>query len=203
MANRRSYDTRIKYLAREGLLPETYRKNIHRSLICKWKQEPVEKYIGHELNTNIEELYQLMKAVSEDQRLQKAVRGIYRIQKTLKDIIGKGSDYVTKLKEHKTDIINAIKRAGETISITKACKVVGIGRSTFRTWAKEVYFQCNHSLLKLCSNSYPSQLTHQEVKKMHRLLSDSRFITWPIKSVAFYGIKHNIVKAHPTHKSYA
>ncbi|HWZ21907.1 MAG TPA: hypothetical protein VNW06_04595, partial [Cytophagaceae bacterium] len=50
-----------------------------------------------------------------------------------------------------------------------------IGRSTFRTWAKEVYFQCNHSLLKLCSNSYPSQLTYQEVKNV-RLLSHNRFI---------------------------
>jgi len=176
---RKSYDTRLKYLAREGLLPETYRKNIHRSLICKWKQEPVEKYTGYELNSNIEELYELMKVVSEDQRLQKAVKGIYRIQKTLKDIIGTGSDYIRKLKEHKTEVVNSIQRAGTTISIAKACKLVGIGRSTFRNWAKETYFKCSHSILKLCSNNYPSQLTFQEVKKMYN--NFSRFIlSWRI-----------------------
>lgn len=197
MINRRSYDTRLKYLARENLLPEMYRKNIHRSLICKWKQEPKEKYVGYELNANISELYDLMKVVSEDQRLQKAVRGVYRIQTTLKNIIGTGSAYINKLKEHKADVVNAIERASQTISITKACKLIGIGKSTFRTWAMESYFKCNHSLIKLCSNAYPSQLTYQEIKKMYRLLSDARFIAWPVKSVAFYGIKHGIVKAHP------
>lgn len=194
---RKSYDTRLKYLAREGLLPETYKKNIHRSLLCKWKQEPAEKYIGYELNSNIEELYEVMKVVSEDQRLQKAVWGIYRIQKTLRDIIGTGTDYIKKLKEHKTDVVRAVQSAAKTISITKACKLVGLSKSTFRTWAMETYFKCNNSLIKLCSNAYPSQLTYQEIKKMHRLLSDSRFIRWPIKSVAYYSIKHNIVKAHP------
>lgn len=196
MINRKSYDTRIKYLAREGLLPETYRKNIHRSLICKWKQEPVEKYVGYELNTNMEELYELMKAVSNDERLVKALRAIYRINKTLKNVIASGGEYISKLKENKTEVITTIQRAGKSIGLTKACKLMGISKSAFRVWAMETYFKCNHSIHKLCSNAYPSQLTYEEIKKMHQLLSHKSFITWPVKSVAYYGIKHEIVKAH-------
>jgi hypothetical protein len=81
-----------------GLIP-------NQAIILKWKQEPKEKYVGFELNANITEIYDLMKVVSEDQRLQKAVRGLYRIQTTLKKIIGKGTEYVNKLKEHKADVV--------------------------------------------------------------------------------------------------
>jgi hypothetical protein len=47
---RKSYDTRVKYLVRAGLLPDIYRKQIHRSLIWKWERESKEKYVGCELN---------------------------------------------------------------------------------------------------------------------------------------------------------
>ena len=36
---RKSYDTRVKYLVRKGLLPDVYRKQIHRSLLWKWERE--------------------------------------------------------------------------------------------------------------------------------------------------------------------
>ena len=74
MQERKTYDTRVKYLVRKGLLPDIYRKKIHRSLVSKWKRESPEKYTGYELNDNIEELYELMKRVSDDQRLQRTLR---------------------------------------------------------------------------------------------------------------------------------
>ena len=74
MQERKTYDTRVKYLVRKGLLPDIYLKKIHRSLVSKWKRESPEKYTGYELNDNIEELYELMKRVSDDQRLQRTLR---------------------------------------------------------------------------------------------------------------------------------
>ena len=71
----------------KGLLPDVYRKQIHKSLVSKWKRESPDKYTGYELNDNIEELYELMKKISEDQRLLRTIRAFYRINKTLKDII--------------------------------------------------------------------------------------------------------------------
>jgi hypothetical protein len=47
MEIRRTYDTRVKYLVRAGLLSEVYRKQIHRSLISKWKREDPLKYYGY------------------------------------------------------------------------------------------------------------------------------------------------------------
>ena len=94
MTKRKTYDTRVKYLVRKGLLPDLYRKQIHRSLVSKWKNESPEKYTGYELNDNIEELYELMKKVSDDHRLQRTLRAFYRINKTLKNIIGNGKDYI-------------------------------------------------------------------------------------------------------------
>lgn len=194
---RRVYDTKLKYLARKGLLPESYKKIIHRSLICKWKQEPVEKYTGYELNENIEQLYDVMKIVSENELLQKGLRCMIRIQKTLKDIIGTGKEYTSKLKEHKTEVVKTINRVGETITIELACRLMGLGMSIFRGWAMETYFKCNNSALKLCSNAYPNQLTHKEITKMHKLLTDTRYMMWPIKSLAYFAKNKALVIAHP------
>ncbi|OFY82834.1 MAG: hypothetical protein A3F72_01750 [Bacteroidetes bacterium RIFCSPLOWO2_12_FULL_35_15] len=193
---RRTYDTRIKYLAKKGLLPESYKKIIHRSLLCKWKQEPMEKYTGFELNENIDQLYDVMKLVSEHENLQKALRGLLRIQKTLKDVIGTGKKYVSKLKKHKTQVVKTIERVAEVFTIEKACKMMRISDSTFRTWAMETYFKCGNSVLKLCSNAYPNQLTHQEIHKMHKLLTDTRYMMWPVRSLAYFAKNKGLVIAH-------
>jgi hypothetical protein len=171
MTHRKTYDTRVKYLVRKGLLPDVYQRQIHRSLISKWKREPEEKYTGYELNDSIEELYELMKGISEDQRLQKALVAFYRVNKTLRDIIGKGGNYVNKLRENKEAVVKAIQRSKKSLTLRRAVKLMGISHSTYRIWAMEVYFKCNHSLSKLCNNSYPQQLTVKEIRKMHKLLS--------------------------------
>lgn len=194
---RKSYDTRVKYLVRKGLLPDIYRKQIHRSLISKWKKEEPDKYIGYELNDNIEELYELMKKISEDQLMQKTLRSFYRINKTLKDIVGTGREYVNKLKEHKYKVVDSIQRCRKTIGIGKAIKMIGISRSTYRTWAMETFFRCGQSVAKLCNNAYPQQLTVNEVHRMHKMLSNKKYLHWPIISVAYYGMKKSLLKAHP------
>ena len=197
MQKRKTYDTRIKYLVRKGLLPDLYRKQIHRSLISKWSRETDDKYTGYELNDNLTELYDVLKKVSEDDRVLKTLKAFYRINKTLKDVIGTGKEYVVKLKEHKYKIVDAIQRAKKTITINRAIKLMGISRSTYRTWAMEAYFQCGQSITKMCNNNYPQQLTVNEIHKMHRLLSNANYLHWPIISVAYYGMKKSLLKAHP------
>jgi putative transposase len=194
---RKKYDTRVKYLVRKGLLPDVYRKQIHRSLIWKWEREAPDKYTGYELNSDIEQLYELMKKLSADDKMLKVLRSYYRINKTLKDIIGEDKEYIKKIKAHKHKVVDAISRAKSTIGIKRGIKLFGISRSTYKTWAMEVYFKCGQSLSKLCSNAYPQQLTAKEVHKMHRLLSDEKYLHWPIVSVAYYGMRNLIVKAHP------
>ena len=68
---RKTYDTRVKYLVRFGLLPNYYEKMIHKSLISKWKREAPDKYTGYELNTDISELYEVMKSLSQDEKMLK------------------------------------------------------------------------------------------------------------------------------------
>lgn len=197
MQKRNSYDTRVKYLVRKGLLPDLYRRKIHRSLISKWKRESPDKYTGYELNDDIAELYELMKKVSEDKRMINTLRSFYRINKTLKNIIGSGKDYINKLRDHKYQVIDAIQRSKKTIGLKRAIKLFGIGQSTYRIWAMESYFRCGHSITKLCNNSYPQQLTAKEIHKMHRLLSHPNYLHWPIISVAYHGMKKSLLKAHP------
>ena len=197
VATRKTYDTRVKYLVQRGLLPDVYRKQIHRSLISKWKREAPDKYYGYELNEDIEELYELMKKVSEDVTLQKTLKHFYRINKTLKDIIGTGQEYVAKLKENKYRVVDSIQRCKKTIGVSKAIKLFGISRSTYRTWAMESFFKCEQSVAKMCNNAYPQQLTVPEVHKMHKMLSSEKYLHWPIVSVAFYAMKKSLLKAHP------
>ena len=103
----------------KGLLPDLYRKQIHKSLISKWKRESPDKYTGYELNDNIQELYELMKKISEDQRLLRTIKAFYRVNKTLKDIIGTGHDYIKKIKEFKHQIVETIQRNKKTIGIKR------------------------------------------------------------------------------------
>ncbi len=197
MEQRRTYDTRVKYLVRKGLLPDVYRKQIHRSLISKWKRESPERYTGYELNDNIEELYELMKKISEDQRLLRTIKAFYRVNKVLKDIIGTGKDYFKKIREYKYRIVDTIQKGKKTIGIKRGIKLFGISKSTYRIWAMESYFRCGQSLSKLCNSAYPQQLTAREVHKMHKILSNGEFLHWPIISVAYYGMRESILKAHP------
>ncbi len=197
MEKRKTYDTRVKYLVKQGLLPDVYRKQIHRSLISKWKKLSAENFVGYELNGDLDKLYDLMKNVSNDQTMQKALRSFYRINKTLKDIIGTGKEYSKKIKEHKYQIVDAVSRCKNTIGIGKAIKLVGISKSTFRTWSMEAFFNCGQSITKLCNNAYPQQLTVKEIHKMHKLLVDPRFLHWPIISLAYYAMKKSMLKAHP------
>ncbi len=197
MIQRKTYDTRVKYLVMKGLLPDLYRKQIHKSLISKWKRESPEKYTGYELNDNIEELYELMKKISGDQRLIRTIRAFYRINKMLKDIIGTGNDYIKRIKEFKFQIVETIQRCKKTIGIKRGIKLFGITPSTYRIWAMESYFRCGQSLAKLCSSAYPQQLTVKEVHKIHRILSNPDYSHWPIISVAYYGMREGILKAHP------
>jgi putative transposase len=194
---RKTYDTRVKYLVQRGLLPDVYRKQIHRSLISKWKREAPDKYYGYELNEDVAELYELMKKVSEDVTLQKTLKHFYRVNKTLKDIIGSGKEYVFKLKEHKYRVVDSIQRSKKTIGVNKGIKLFGISRSTYRTWAMEAYFKCEQSITKMCNNAYPQQLSVPEVHKMHQMLTSEKYLHWPIVSVAYYSMKKSLLKAHP------
>lgn len=194
---RKTYDTRVKYLVRMGLLPDFYRKQIHRSLISKWKRESPDKYIGYELNNNMEDLYELMKKVSADEQMVKALKSFYRIIKVLKDTIGTGRDYVGKISEHKYRIVDTIQKCKGSIGVKRAIKLFGISRATYRVWTMETFFKCGHSISKLCSNAYPQQLTIREIHKMHRLLSEEKLLHWPILSVAYYSMKKSLLKAHP------
>ena len=194
MERRRTYDTRVKYLVRTGLLPDVYRKQIHRSLISKWKKEDPSKYYGYELNDNIEELYDVLKNVANNQLIQKSVRNIYRINKILKDCVGYGREFTAKLKAHKTIIVKTIQDSKDTIGVNKARKLFGIAKSTFRTWAMEEFFHCNHAITKLCNNAYPQQLTIKEIHKMHRMLVNEKFLHWQKPKSHFLPIKHNYPK---------
>lgn len=193
---RKSYDTRVKYLVRQGLLPAYYESQINRSLISKWKKESQEKYVGYELNMDIEELYQMMKLVSENERIQKAVKAYYRINNTLKNIIEKSGNYINKLKEHKEQIVHTIKQARKAITLNRAIRLMGISATTYRMWAMEVFFKCNHSVSKLCNNAYPHQLTVKEIRKMYKLLSNPKLIHWSILALAYWGKKRSILHVH-------
>ena len=125
------------------------------------------------------------------------MRTIYRINKILRDRIGEGRALISKLKESKSQIVRIIQASKETIGISRARKLFGISKSTFRTWAMEEYFKCNHAMTSVCNNAYPQQLTIREVHKMHRMLINEKFLHWPIVSVAYYAMRKSIVKAHP------
>ncbi len=193
---RKSYDTKIKYLAREGLLPEKYAKDISKSLISKWKSEPDDKYIGFELNDQLEELFEISKLNQELIELKKYVKSLYKINLILKDLLKKDSPNKSPPKENKEQVVRTINFISNVEGKKKACKILDISYPTYLNWSRQVKHKCINSLLKICTNNYPQQLTISEVKKMESLLEDRRYKLWPITSIAHFGFKNNIIYAH-------
>ena len=98
-----SYHTHIKQLAKRNGIPQIYLESIDRTTIWRWKQEPVDKYLGTEL-TKIEILDQFL-ARKESETV---IRSYLKVATALSRILSASDQLHRILKKYKTDFINTV-----------------------------------------------------------------------------------------------
>ena len=189
---RRSYDTKIKVLARLDEVPDNYKKQINRSLIWKWKNEPADKYFGSEIAAGETEMLQ---DFVMNKKVQKVICAYFRLILTLTDIVSCIRGINKILYSEKERIVDVIQKVKATIPVKKAVKIFKISRSTYQSWLIDVKAQCFESYFQSCTRVYPNQLTKREVSEMEKLLTDKKNEFWPVNSIAYYALRKKIVIA--------
>jgi putative transposase len=195
-SSRRCYDTKVKYLARVDLLPPSFTNQINRSLLWKWKQETNDKYFGGELTIDLDKHYDILKKFSEHKKAQKVFLAYLRLAVTFQKLVSSSDAFYKILHEQKELVVDSIQRVSKTLPLEKAVRIFNISTRTYYNWLLTSKTNCFESFFQACNRVYSSQLTRPEINKMKDLLTDSRFLHWPVTSLAHYASRNNILHLH-------
>ncbi len=188
MRSYNSYHTTLKQLAKKDRLPNTYKQELDRTTLWRWKQEPQNKYIGKELS-NIEVLEEFIN-ISEAQKLMKSY---LKVTYTLIYMLNIGKQIHYTLKQNRSIFIKTILKYKKNIDINLILRLCKIPLSVFYSWKNRVLMKCDTSALMICKKTYPNQLTSFEVSTMKNLLLDERFKFWPVCSIAYYALREKLL----------
>ena len=194
--SRSCYDTKVKYLARVNLLPSSFSGQINRSLLWKWKQETNDKYFGHELTIDLNKHYEVLKKFAEHKKAQRVFIAYLRLALTFQKLVSSSEAFYKTLHEQKELVVDSIQRVSKILSLEKAVRVFNISTKTYYNWLLTSKTKCFESFFQACNRVYSSQLTKPEINKMKDLLVDSRFLHWPVTSIAHYASRNDILHIH-------
>jgi putative transposase len=192
---RNTYDTSIKHLYRFGLhksIPEDLRKMIPKTNINRWKNEKESKYIGFHLNEIAKEELDVLKAFSDAKRAKQIFRASIRITKTLQSILNT-REIERVICSKKEKIVNLAYQVKDTFSINEFIKIIGISRSTFQNWQREIHAKCDNSFIFLCNQRFPLQASRLEIITLKKMLTSSEYKFWPIASIAAFCRREKIL----------
>ncbi|MCB9236216.1 MAG: transposase family protein [Bacteroidia bacterium] len=196
MQNRICYDTAVKHLYRKGLeaaLPQGIQTQIPRSNILRWRCEVNEKYFGSELNDICSEKLELLQSFAKHKAAQRTFRAYLRLFLTFQQIVFQVAGVSERLRKAKSDIVNAVLKASNTLRPGKSIRIFRISRSTWQDWLVRVKHPCPESFEFLCLKRRPNQATTGEVVRIKALLTDPDLMQWPVCSVAWYALREGIV----------
>ncbi|HYC83583.1 MAG TPA: DDE-type integrase/transposase/recombinase, partial [Chryseosolibacter sp.] len=98
--------------------------------------------------------------------------------------------YVKARRKH---IVELVQRVKPVIGIRNALSFFDISVSTFRQWCLETQAECFQSAFGTCNRIYQNQLSRTEVVKMKEKLTSLDFRYWPVSSIAYYALRHNVL----------
>ena len=184
---RRSWDTSIKHITRNGLLNDILTTEqiatIPRSNISRWKQESETKYEYSEINDIIQQEVDLIKRLNQSSKIKKINQSYFKLADTFHEVISKVKGVKSLIKEQKEIIVDTIEQVKNIIPIDKALKVFNISRSTFENYKSILILKCESSYFNWCTKRLPNQLLPVEVKTIKTYMSDQVYQHWSKASV--------------------
>jgi putative transposase len=187
--NRTSWSTEIKILCQQGLevaLPEQVLKAIPSSNFYRWKKERDDKYIGADLNILAKGSHDELIRYAEAGQLKKVIAGLFKIQDVYRGIVQKVKGIPNQMRESKEQIVDTIQELKSTVGLENVLEAFDMSRATYQRWLLDVKVACDGSYFQWCVKQNPLQVSRPEMEKMKELLTEGRFLYWPISSLAAF-----------------
>lgn len=190
---RKSWDTSIKHITRNGLLHDVLSLDqiaaIPRSNISRWKNETDDKYHFCEINDVVKQEIELIKRLNQSSKIKRINQSYFKLADTFHEVIAKVKGVKSLIKKQKELIVNVIEQVKEIIPITKALKVFNISRSTFENYKSILIHTCEPSYFKWCTRRFPHQLLATEVATIKTYMNDLMYSQWSKSSVYLKALK--------------
>lgn len=190
---RKSWDTAIKHLIRNGLLHDILTREqintIPRSNISRWKQERDDKYSFCEINDIIKQEIDLIRKLNQSSNIKIINQCYFRLVDTFHKVILKIKGVKFLIKEQKELVVNTIESVKDTIPIGNALRIFNISRSTFENYKAIIIHKCEPSYFNWCVRRFSNQLLSTEVRTIKRYMSDVDYKFWSKSSVYLKAIR--------------
>lgn len=191
--NRKSWDTAVKHIARNGLLRDLLSHEqiatIPRSNISRWKQESDDKYQFCDINKVVKEEIELIKRINQSTKIKKINQSYFKLADTFHKVISKVKGIKSIIKDQKELIVNTIEQVRGSVSINVALKIFNISRSIFENYKSIVIHQCEPSYFNWCVSRFSNQLLSCEVKTIKKYMTHVDYKFWSKSSVYLKAVR--------------
>jgi putative transposase len=185
--NRKSWDTSIKHITRNGLLQDVLTSkqivSIPRSNISRWKNEADDKYSFCEINDVIKQEIELIKKLNQSSKIKRINQSYFKLANTFHEIISKVKGVKSIIKKQKELVVNTIEYVIGVIPINEALKIFIISRGTFENYKSILIHKCEASYFNWCAKRFSNQLLPVEVKTIKTYMSNDNFKHWSKSSI--------------------
>jgi putative transposase len=191
--DRKSWDTSIKHITRNGLLNDVLTSDqiasIPRSNISRWKLESDDKYSFCEINDIIKQEVELIKRLNQSSKIKKINESYFKLADTFHEVISKVKGVKSLIKQQKEIIVDTIEQVKDIVPINKALKVFNISRSTFENYKSILIHKCDASYFNWCTKRFPNQLLSIEVNTIKTYMDDENYKHWSKSSVYLKAVR--------------
>jgi putative transposase len=194
-STRKSWDTVIKHIARNGLLEDVLTpeqiNSIPRSNISRWKNETDDKYHFCEINQVVKEEVEFIRRFNSSSRIKKINQSYFDLADTFHEVISKVKGVKSIIKREKEIIVNTIEQVKDIVPIDKALKIFNISISTFENYKSILIHKCESSYFNWCTKRFPNQLLPKEVLTIKTYMQDQDYRFWSKSSIYLKALRDN------------
>tara|TARA_R110002096_G_scaffold433905_1_gene654074 strand:+ start:407 stop:1687 length:1281 start_codon:yes stop_codon:yes gene_type:complete len=192
---RKSWDTAIKHIARNGLLEDVLTPeqitSIPRSNISRWKNETDDKYHFCEINQVVKEEVEFIRRFNSSSRIKKINQSYFDLADAFHEVISKVKGVKSIIKREKEIIVNTIEQVKDIVPIDKALKIFNISISTFENYKSILIHKCESSYFNWCTKRFPNQLLPKEVLTIKTYMQDQDYRFWSKSSIYLKALRDN------------
>lgn len=190
---RRAIHSEVKIMEFLGALPSRYRSQLNKSQLSRYRKTVPQNYFGNELGSAANDVIEKFRQINRNNFDRKLVFAYLRLSVTLRNIFSSASHFYKTLSKHKDALTDVIQRTSKFIPVRTYARIIGVAESSIRNWITEVRTRCSNSLINLCRRVHPNQLLSCETEAMKKMLCDSEFCFWPLRSLYYYALNNKLV----------
>ena len=191
--SRRSWDTAVKHMVRNGVLQDILTSeqmaSIPRSNLSRWRGEANDKYTFCQINAIIQKELEFIKRINQSSKIKKINESYFKLVDALHDILSDIKGVKSCLKNQKELIVNTIESVKEYVPMDAALKVFHISRSTFENYKSIVIHKCDRSYFNWCAKRFSNQLLSKEIQVIKNYMINDSYRHWSKASVYLKAVR--------------